>query len=77
MGDALVLHRPLKGSNYVVLTAKFDESTGSKPAIQRGDAVDGSRSRRHISHARMLIGGCAMPRSKAVVRRSVAPNTIC
>jgi len=60
----------------VVLTAEFRESTGPKAPIERRHAVNRGGYGSRFSHARMLTVCCKAPRSKAVVRRSVAPNTI-
>ena len=60
----------------MILAPHFAEPTRAKPAIERSHAVDGSRGRNRVCHARMLTVGCKVPRSKAMVRRSVAPDTI-
>jgi len=72
----VVLYRPLQGAHDMVLAPYFGESSRSEPPIERGHAVDRGGDGGRVSHARMLTVHCKVPRSKAAVRRSVAPDTI-
>jgi hypothetical protein len=40
VGNSVVLHRSLKSTNHVVLTAKFDESPWAESSVKRGHTVD-------------------------------------
>src|ERR1019366_2235140 len=55
---AVVLYGPLQGSNGVVLSTEFGETTGSKTTVERSHAVQRSGGGDRVSHEVMLTVGC-------------------